>query len=200
MADSSYGFGGHVCITAEMAEGMRQANFDYLPPRPATFTVTEGESRPLTREMLELARDTMRQLQERGGRFAIASTPRHRNWFLDSTAGQPIKPPDPAERERALNLLETVLDKDAVETRGQFVTATIQAGMYQYKLIEGGFTTRNILVKRLGGESLWQEFRCYDIGEQYHPIDKMVAEILLIQTDEKRYLRESNSVGMMPGA
>jgi len=186
MADRGYNLGFR--ITDEMAEDMRRARFDYIP------TATEGESRPLTREGLDSARAAMR----RGDRFAIASTPTGPNAFYTiwqqeyelnfDVDVQPSKSPDPAERERAMNLLETVVDKDAIDgARPYDVCITIRTSTAEYRVVEGGFTWCIYDDKR--------ELRCYDIGREYHPIDKMIAEILLIQTDEDRYLRESNAVG-----
>lgn len=107
--------------------------------------------------------------------------------------GQPIQP-DPAERDNALKLLERVAGKEARERaeKGNEVEIISKSGGAYY-LCEGRTTTYfsakpTPYSGHVGGNL------CYELPHDYHPIDTMVAEILLIQTDEQKYLELANKM------
>ena len=105
----------------------------------------------------------------------------------------PIKH-DPAERENALKLLETVAGKekrvDAEAFPPRWIEIKGESGNL-YCLAEGCATRVKPPKKRFRKRPFISGL-CYELPYDYHPIDTMVAEILLIQTDEAKYLELAN--------
>ncbi len=98
-----------------------------------------------------------------------------------------------AERDNALRLLETVVGTGAMEhfkKTGKMIVKGATSGA-EYVLLEGNIT--QTWGPRRQGESTRRAPRdsmrlCYELPGGYHPLDTMIAEILMIQTDEVRYL------------
>ena len=120
------------------------------------------------------------------------------------------KPHNPAERENALRLLETVVGNENVEEHTscvglKYVSAdVVSPSGNEYRVTEAGMTgvlktkqskhwwrMHGISIPLRTGTIEDRDF-CYELPHSYHPIDTMIAEILLIQTDEDKYLETAN--------
>lgn len=184
-------------------------------------TEAEGEGRTLT---LENVREARRQLSipRRGLTINIAATnelllsmsaaSERLQRFADVLDGIEILPPDPAERENALRLLETVVGAEDLEdfkkTGGMIVkgasgteyvlsegamTRALKAGDYIGPVTHSAAMPDGTVVHQLVAPATRADARlCFEIPGGYHPLDKMIAEILMIQTDEEQYLRIAN--------
>ena len=114
--------------------------------------------------------------------------------LLTTADGRRIgEPRDPEERNNAIRLLETVVGEETMKNfnaGGRIrIPSPTRDGFYILK--EGGMTYYH------ASSISWAWF-CYELPSGYHPIDKMVAEILMIQTDEKKYLEIANVQGEEP--
>lgn len=112
------------------------------------------------------------------------------------------QPPDPAERENALRLLETVVGAEEMARFAKYGGLTVcgPSGAV-YSLREGRMTEtrRPGTPARFGLGPIPEEITlfCFELpGGGYHPLDKMIAEILMIQTDEEKYLEIANVQGL----
>jgi hypothetical protein len=120
----------------------------------------------------------------------------------------PTTPRDPAERENALRLLGSVVGADRAakfEETGSVIVKGVSGAEYTLKegrmtetTAGGDFIPPELLPiempdGRIAHQMITPSGRaprllCFEIGGQYHPLDKLVAEVLMIQTDEKKYL------------
>lgn len=101
---------------------------------------------------------------------------------------------DPKERENALALLKKVIGASAFEAFEEHGGVAIKTKTSTYLFREQQSTVRLIeedtrtgLFRKPLPKGLGLSY-CYQIPAGLHPIDKVIAEILMIQTDERAYL------------